>query len=432
MTPEELKRIDDETLRKAELAALKPISYEEMEKVFNKWLLIPDEGILKFLTAFIFAHRISQSAIWAMIIGPSGGGKTEFLNAFKELGDIVPVSTVTPNTFLSGMPGSGDASLLPHLTNKIMLQKDWTSFLSMQKDALAEIYSQLREIYDGAYTKIFGNGKKRAWNGKMSLLCASTQAVDITQQRYTHLGERFINYRIVMPDRKEVAYKSLHNNLCKEQMGKELQNAVVAFFKSFDGVDISSIIPELGPDLERELVDLSDFSTRARSGVIRDTGMKKEVIFVPSQEMPTRFTQQLASLARGLMIINKGPLTELDKRILYKTALDSIPQTNKMVINIMAKGDEQTTSEIAADLGYPTETIRTYLENQAMLGICTRFGKKGTPDKWTLKGEFSSIIRHYEKVDLLTEEDIMARKEEEQGEKDPFFPEDYYQGGESS
>jgi len=406
---DELEKSNIATLRRSELASLKPITFEELEETCKKWLLIPDEGILKFLCAYVFCHRLSSKAVWAIIIGPSGGGKTEFLNAFMQLSDMVGISSITPNTFLSGMPGPNDASLLPKLTNKIMVCKDWTTMLSMQKDAKADIYSQFREIYDGDYTKIFGNGKKRSWHGKMSLLAASTQAVDLTQQQNTHLGERFINYRIVMPDRKQVAMKSLNNNKDNQEMAKELQNAVYAFFKGYD--DEATIeFPPISEDLKNELVNLANFSTMARSGVIRDFGMKKEVIFVPTPEMPTRFTQQLASMALGCMIANRGPLNELDMRILYKISLDSIPVTNKMVINEMARGDKQTTADIATALGYPTEPIKMYLENLALLGICVRIKNGGVADRWTMKSEFSDIIRNYEGIAMLTDKEIDDRK----------------------
>jgi hypothetical protein len=165
-------------------------------------------------------------------------------------------------------------------------------------------------------------------------------------------------------------------------------------------------------DLKKELVNLANFSTMARSGVIRDFGMKKDVIFVPAPEMPTRFTQQLSCLATGCMLANKGPLTDMDMKILYKVALDSIPQTNKMVMNEMAKLDAQTTAEIATALGYPTEPIKIYLENLALLKVCKRVKDGGKADRWTMNAEFSDIVRNYEGIEQLSDEEIRIRKED--------------------
>jgi hypothetical protein len=417
---EELNRQNKATLRRAELAGLSPITYEELEAVFCKWMIIPDKSIIKFIVAFYCANRMPGKAIWAFLIGPSGGGKTEFLNALLDLNDIFPVSMLTSNTFLSGMPGRNDASLLPKLSGKIALFKDWTSILSMQKDAKAEIMSQFREIWDGNMKKIFGNGRVAEWNGKVSILAASTQAVDLNQQQYTHLGERFLNYRLVMPDRKEVALRSLSNSHNQEQMETELRNAMYAYLTS---LDLSmKVIPQLPEEYRDQVVNLANFMTMARSGVIRDFGMKKEVIFVPAAEMPTRSTSQLAKLGSAMIIANKGIFKEEDMAIIYKIALDSIPQTNKMVIQEMAKADNQSTAEIATALGYPTEPIKMYLENLAMLKVCRRTRDNGNSYRWTMNEEFSTLVRHYEGIEELTEEEVAVRKADSSGPEDTDDP----------
>lgn len=419
MTPEELKKREASAQRRAELSKLEPITFDELEKVFRKWMIIPDTGIIKFLCAFYCANKLSRKALWAIIIGPSGGGKTEFLNALLDLPDIEEISMITSTTFLSGMPGRNDSSLLPKVNGKILMFKDWTTLLSMQKDARAEIFSQLREIWDGRMRKSFGNGKTAAWEGKVSLLAASTQAVDLNQQQYTHLGERFINYRIVMPDRKEVAMRSLNNDSNQNLMQKEIRNAMFAFMKGIDFREENVLgVPA---EYQKQLVDLANFSTMARSAVIREFGMKKEVIFVPAAEMPTRIAQQLNVLGTGLTMVNGGKLVEGDMEILYKAALDSIPQTNKIVITEMAKADNQSTADIAAACGYPTEPIRIYLENLAMLRVCHRIKDAGKSDKWCLVPEFAEIIRHYEGVKELTDEEIKERSAEDDSDMDDAF-----------
>lgn len=413
MSPEELEKQNRETLRRAELLELPPVSWEECKAVFGRNLIMPDYGILKFLAAYYFASKIPGKALWAFIIGPSGAGKTQLLDAMLALSDVIPVSTITPNTFLSGMPGKNDASLLPKLNGKIMLQKDWTTMLSMQKDAKSELMSQYREIWDGDYKKIFGNGAIRDWHGKISVLAASTQAVDLNQQQYTHLGERFVNYRMILPDRKTVTMRSLENNTRQDEMTIELQNAFYGFIKSVDLEKMLAGDLTIPVEYRAEIVNLANFCTMARSGVIRDFGMKKEVIFVPAAEMPTRIAGQLAKLASGLIMTNNGaPLTEEDYKIIYKVALDSIPQTNKMVIAELARADNQTTAEIAVALGYPTEPIKMYLENLALLRVCARIKDGGKADRWTMQAEFSEIIRKYEGVVQLSQADLDARKEE--------------------
>jgi len=405
-----LQEQQEAAIRRAELDALTPITFVELQAVFDKWMLLPDRFIVKFLMSCYCANELSQRPVWAMIVAASGGGKTELLNSLLSLEKIYSISSLTPSTFLSGMPGPRDNSLLPKLSGMIMVFKDWTVILSMNKDARAEIFGQLRDIHDGAMSKEFGNGQKRSWKGKTSILAACTESIDLNQQQNAHLGERFIYYRPVMPERLAVAFRALNNAALQEQMAKELQDAVYAFMKSVDFTHFAEL-PEFSDDMKVEIVHLTNFSTLARSSVIRDFGFKKEVIFVPAPEMPTRVLQQLSLLGSGAMIVNGGQLLPADVEMIYKTALDSIPRTNYIVIRELAKADGQTTAAIAAALGYPTDTIRTYLENITMTGICIREKSSGRGDQWSMKPEFIKIIRKYESIQQLTADELKDRED---------------------
>lgn len=399
-----------EMLRKAELEALDPISFEEMQAIFDRWMLIPDRHLIKYIVSCYCANELSQRPVWAIIVAPSGGGKTEVLNSLLSLSKIYSISSLTPQTFLSGMPGAKDQSLLPKVNGQILLFKDWTVVLALQKDARAEIFGQFRDIYDGSMTKAYGNGQTRTWKGKVSILAACTEAIDMNQQQYTHLGERFVFYRPIMPDRLEVAFRSLKNSSHQVEMTQALQNAVYAFIKGIDFSKYQGTLPDLPEEASNELVNLAEFATKARSGVIRDFGYKKDVLFVPTPEMPTRVLQQVSLIGQGAMIANGGELKKEDIEMLYKTMLDSIPRTNRLVINEMAKGDGQTTAAIATALGYPTETIRTYLENQALLGVCERIKAEGKGDRWTMNQKYTAIIRRYDEIRTLSKEELEERE----------------------
>lgn len=387
--------------RKMELAQLPVLSFEEYDAAMKKWLLIKDPGIIKLLPALYVANQLDRDPVWVMIIGASGGGKTELVGSLLDFDKIALVSALTPNTFLSGFPGAKDASLLPKVNGKIMVFKDWTGVLSINKDARADIMGQLREIYDGEFIKHFGNGNSRTWKGKVGMLACCTPAVDLSSQMYASLGERFIQYRIGMPDRKETARRVLKNGSMMRQMRTELRNAMFAFMK---GIDLTVEVPQLADDILEEIVRVANFATMARSGVIRDFGMKKEVQFVPAPEMPTRIVNQLQTISIALTIVNKGVFDPMDMKIIYKIALDSVPQTNRMVMMEMAKRDQRETSDIAAALGYPTAPIHMYLENLAMLGVARRIRaadseEGGTADRWSLNDDFADILRTYEGIE---------------------------------
>jgi hypothetical protein len=143
--------------------------------------------------------------------------------------------------------------------------------------------------------------------------------------------------------------------------------------------------------------------------------------------MPTRVLQQVALIGQGAMIVNGGELLKDDLKMLYKTMLDSIPRTNVMVIKEMARGSHQTTAEIATNLGYPTETIRTYLENQALLGVCVREKGDGVADRWTLSDKYAAIIQRYYDIDMLPDQLVIAQQEADlQKNVEEVFPTNPY------
>ena len=61
MEPNDIQQLDETAQRRAELSELLPSSFGEMMVVFNKWMLIPDPGIIKFLCAFYCANRLWKS-----------------------------------------------------------------------------------------------------------------------------------------------------------------------------------------------------------------------------------------------------------------------------------------------------------------------------------------------------------------------------------
>ena len=419
MTPEELQKRNELAFRRAELAALEPITFEQLEAEINKWLLIADKGVVKFLCGFYVSNQLSRDPLWAFLIGPSGGGKTELVTAMLDLELMYPVSLITPQTFLSGMPGPKDTSLLPMIDKKTLVFLDWTNLLSMNKDARNEIMGQLRDIYGGYLKKVFGNGKIREWTGKIGLIACVTEVIDMQQQMNASLGERFIHYHLKQPNRIEVALRSLENGDQMPLMRKELRNAFYAFFKGLGPINQDDV--KLSLEIRQELVRVTNFITMARSGVIRDFGFKKEVIFAPSPEMPTRVTQQLNTLAQSLVIVLGEKYQTEIMELIYKIALDSIPKTNKMVCIQLAQASEQTTKEIATSLGYPTGPIHMYLENMAMLGVCKRIQGKdseggGNADKWTLDSDFVDILKTYDFVpdNIAVSSGLPSMNEEEQ------------------
>lgn len=400
MNDEEAKKIEQEADRQNELDALEPISIEEYEERVNKWLLIEDPYILRILPYHYIANCLPGDPVWLMINGASGGGKSELLYLFNDLPKIYQLSTLTPQTLVSGTQGKADVSLLPKLSGKIIVMKDFTTIMSMQIDAQKEIISQLREIYDGRFTKAFGTGKVIDWKGKVGMIAASTEQYDMFAMYNSAMGERFIQYRLVTGDREKTADRAITNTNNVEQMRKEMRHAMYALIK---GVNFKDEVTPLPDDVRQQLIKLANLACLARSSVIRDKGMKHEVIFVPTPEMPTRLTQQLVRFVQAAMLVRHGEVHEEDMAAVYKIALDSIPKRERAVMKQLTYKNSQTTTEIAMGIGYPTGTAHTVLEDLSVRKMVDRIKgtdseEGGTSDRWVLKEDFRDVLAFYDKI----------------------------------
>jgi len=149
-----------------------PLPLAEVKAVVNKWLSLEDDTVVDVMLAVVVANRLNTDPSWLLVVGPPSSAKTEILRALTGHPKAYFLSNLTPTTLVSGLKPKGklpEPSLLPKLDGKTLVLKDFTTVLSMRHDNQAEILAQLREIYDGSYSKAFGNGKVINWEGHVGL-----------------------------------------------------------------------------------------------------------------------------------------------------------------------------------------------------------------------------------------------------------------------
>ena len=152
---------------------------ERLRRIFRKWLLITDWDALTVTVASVIANRLAGDALWLFLVAPPSGVKTEYISSLNGLSNIHPLSDLTAQTFASGMRAKKEPSLLSKFEyGTVLTLKDFTTILSMHRDKRHEILSQLREIYDGSYTKSWGTGKTLNWKGKVGLIAGVTTIID--------------------------------------------------------------------------------------------------------------------------------------------------------------------------------------------------------------------------------------------------------------
>lgn len=423
---------------------------QEIKEAFAKIYLLEDPYIIDVLCANYISFFLKADPIWTVIVGPSSGGKSEMVNALNLCNYVYPISTITANTIVSGAKlGAGKpASLLHKLSkgtdmegNGIILFKDLTSLMSEQDQTRKAIMGQLREVYDGKYVKEFGTGNTVAWAGKVTVIAAATYKIHDMRQEYAAMGERFLFYELIQPDRKGASDRGMSNQESGEiaEARVHLQNLLKEYLCEL--IEIPTEMPPISPEIKSDVIDLAEMTTRSRSDVKRAWfSPQKEILEVFPPEMPTRFASCLQTLARSLMILNWNEtgnmeLTEGHKRILQKYALDSIPMGRREAMKELSKYDLLSTAGLGLKLDKPTSTLRRHVEDLVALGLALKKekGKGNQGDKWAIKPHYRELIMKFEGIvneggeltedSALSDDEILADAMEQREKLDEHFDE---------
>lgn len=387
----------------------KVITIEEVEREINDVYLLVDKGVIRIILATILANRLklSDKPVWLLLLAGSSAGKSAILDIILKCGPwIVPIDSLTTNTFASGMKRDEETSLLHKANDGILVFKDFTTLTSMNEEGLREIMGQLRGIYDGSFNKKTGNNVEVDWKGKIGIIAGGTGAAARKMRQYSEQGERFINYILQVADSEEMAIRAMDNVSSLREKEEGLRDIVGKFInQKLKQVRTGTL--EIDRDIKLKMIRIANFATLARSPVTMDKKDPTMVAFVGDREQPSRMAMMLANIATALILISDDKKLEpLNASIIYKTALDSIPVERRMVLRILAEYREANTKAIAIKLHYDTYIVRAWLNQLNSLKLINRRpgGKgKGSSDIWELKPEFKTTMCEYENIEEIDE-----------------------------
>lgn len=395
---------------------------EKLQALVDEVFLLEDRGVVKVVCATVIANKLDVDPVWLFLVAPSSGGKTEMINGIHGLDFVHPIDTMTVNTFASGQKRAGkETSLLLKINDGVITYKDFTAILDMNPDARKEIMGQLRCIFDGDFVKRVGTGDDIVWKGKLGFVAAITSIIHERSAEFAAMGERFIQYAIRQPGRKDVARRVFQNARGMEAKRKHVQEAFTEYI-TFVLERLSKEEVVLSDSAREEIIDIANYSTLARSAVIKDPRNPVRVRFVPDAEMPMRVIAQLVALATTFAAMNKAEagdgaaavadITDFDRQLVYKIALDSIPRKRRIALQVLAKyGRGATTAGIASLVGYHTEVVKETLFELAALGLVAR-ERNGGVDKWTILQEFAETAARFERIQTLDQ--ALAAKDEDE------------------
>ncbi|MGC5246432.1 winged helix-turn-helix domain-containing protein [Gordonia sp. DT219] len=344
---------------------------DEVHATFTDWL--GDDYDTDALDAVLAAAAVEQldgDPLWLLLISGSGNAKTETAQALAGAGAMVTSTVSSPGALLSATAQKDRAKdatggLLRKIgSHGVLVIKDVTSILSMNKDARSEVLAALREVYDGHWSRNVGSdgGRTLDWHGRIVVVGAVTTAWDKAHAAISSMGDRFVLVRMdSRTGRQKAGRQAIANTGNEAAMRADLSDVVGALLrKQLVGVALTE-------DESERLLAAADLVTLARTGVEFD--YRGDVIDAHAPEMPTRFAKQLAQVMRGAVAL--GMDRDHALRLAVRCARDSMPPLRLAIVDDLAVNPGASTTEVRKRLDKPRNTVDRQLQALHMLGVLT-------------------------------------------------------------
>jgi len=359
----------------------------EVLTTIQKHLHIRDLEAVEIILATALAIYLPGDPLWLQVVAPPGGTKSEILRAFQGP-KVISISTMTPQTLISGLKGAEKQDLLPRLDGKLLVVKDFTSILSKKAEDATAIFADLREAYDGYLEKSFGSGVGiKSYHARFGLIAGVTPAVDLYRTVHALLGERFLRVNVLGDERAAIERASELEGQ-EETMRKEMTAAVGGFLAAGgEWVDEAVVIEQR--QLEH-LRALAQITAALRSPVARDR--RHIVCYPPEREIGTRLVKQLMRLCKALANCRERLLVMTDDYMTARrVALDCVPKKRLAALAVLNGTDGWINTKGVGDAAkQETDTAREVLEDLWMLRLIDRYGDQHY--EWAIRDETRELL----------------------------------------
>lgn len=347
-------------------------------KVFHRWLGAEyDTGSLDAVLSVAASERLGGDPPWLLLVSGSGNAKTETVGALAGIGAHITSTITSEGALLSATPkqdkekGSTGGLLRKIGPGGVLVVKDFTSILSMNRDMRASVLAALREVYDGRWERNVGTGGGRTltWEGRIVMIGAVTSAYDAAHSVISAMGDRFALVRVDSSRGRLAAGRQALSNVNHEtEMRAELAMAVRELI---NGMDPDRA--ELGDADMDVLLSVADLVTFARTAVERD--YQGNVIDAHAPEMPTRFAKMLGQIVRGGLALGMPRERALSTAV--RVAGDSMPPLRLAILADLLDNPHSTTTDVRKRLQKPHNTVDRELQALHLLGLLHQNQEEG-------------------------------------------------------
>ena len=379
-----------------------PMTIAQVEAIYARWLHDGDPVTTRVVHAVYVANMaLTGDPVWVFLVGGSGQGKTERLAPLSVMPRVELVSTLSGEAALLSATARKDRAehahggLLRRVGSQgILVVKDFTSILEMDRTARGQVLAALREVYDGRWDREVGaeGGQTLTWQGKCGFLAGCTTSIDKAHSVMNDMGPRSLFVRLPPADLARIAGSALDHMGREKAMRDELAAATAGLLTHLDGQP-----HEVTGQAREGLIGLANLVSQARSPVHRDWSGEIELVGDP--EAPTRIIKQLGQIWRACGVLGLGEAGSWE--VVRRCALDSIPKLRGAVVRYLASlpgdlyGHVEPASTTAVGIGvvHPTKTVKRSLEDLAAHGVITRESAgPGRADLWALSDSARSWI----------------------------------------
>jgi len=377
-----------------EIKDMEKVDYHKVIATYKKWFYLKNDGVIDLALAIAISRKEKMQPLWVIMIAPSGSGKSEFIRPLtddKQPSTTEIMSKITPNTFLSGISKKRQdhtdfAETLAN-TPKLFLTYDFAQFIKLDSEKKAQIWAQLRDLYDGFIERKAYDVNKKVENIKVNWIICSTPVVDSEILIHQELGTRELIYRF---NSKEIEKKDLmktiwENSEILEEMRKELKQATRAYIEKRETEGFWKVKIETEVRKELESLSLTIATLRAATESDSYTGELTNFVY---EEMPTRILLQMKDLFVSLKNLDKDYPDKKAISILKRIALSSIHPIRLQIILELIKSAPLSTTDIQKRLsiGWKSVITQLYTAKQLNLVDYTELeGDEGQTRNWKKK-----------------------------------------------
>lgn len=361
-------------------------SFQKLCDVYAQGMTVT-KSMLDCMAIGIATHiavALEGDPLWMYLVGSPSSGKSTLCELLSS--DELHSRPISKFTGL--VSGSRQGShLIPMLQGRCVVVKDGTLLLESNPQQLANVYGELRDIFDGSLEAHYRNGVSASFSN-----ISFGMIIGITERIYSlnmaALGERFLHCRLETDRAMETqrnsaaitsifessSRTSLEGNENGDSRGFPQQRAYTAGFLSYLHGRLRSedILRPKYTQYDLELIQaLGDTIACSRAQAPRTKDSASELLYDARPEASTRVVKQLGRLALCLCyVFGVDYITDTIRKLVTKVALDtSFSRQHNIIRTIALAQDGLNRQSIAMLTSIPLETMSRRIDDLVSLAI---------------------------------------------------------------